>query len=597
VSRFLVFLRHAFVLSWRADRRTTVILTLLLVGNAGVVAAIGLSQRWLLDTAPRGDIPAVVGAVLLGAVAFALRSSGGSAGGPLRVYLMERVDVAFTDRILAALGAIPTLAPLEDPAYLDRIDRLRRGSWAMSTSLWSVAGTVSAGVSLLASVVLLASVDPFVCLMAALAVPPLVTGARASRSIRDAREAAAQVWRHEQELHELCLRPDAAKELLVSQSAPMVSERADALWREVTAREARGQLAGLAWQVLGWFSYAVGYLAGLWIVVTLVRRGEASLGTAAMVISLATNLQGQISTVVWNSRRVAEVGHVADHYRWLLKYAAARPGGTEPAPERLTTGIELRGVQFRYPNAATDALHGVDLTLVPGTTLAVVGENGAGKTTLVKLLIGLYTPTAGQLLVDGVPLPDLDQVAWRTRLSAVFQDFGRYRFRAVETVGVGQVDRVNDRGYVRDAIRRADADAVLDRLPDGLDTQLGSEFGGVEPSVGQWQKLALARAQMRRNPLLVMLDEPTAALDPQAEHELFEHFDRYARDAARAAGTITLLISHRFSTVRMADRIVVLDGGRVAESGSHDELMLRDGPYARAYRLQAAAYVTGNERV
>jgi ATP-binding cassette subfamily B protein len=233
-------------------------------------------------------------------------------------------------------------------------------------------------------------------------------------------------------------------------------------------------------------------------------------------------------------------------------------------------------------------LDSVDLFLPAGRVVALVGENGAGKTTLVKLLCKLYEPTTGRILVDGAPLNRLRAAEWRSRLAGAFQDFFRFEFVARHSVGVGDVPRLDDQPAVATAIGRAGADDVVARLPAGLETQLGPTWpGGVEVSFGQWQKIALARGFMRDQPLLLVLDEPTAALDAETEHALFE---RYAAAARGAGQGITLLVSHRFSTVRMADLIVVLDGSRVAQVGTHEDLMETGGPYAELYGIQAAAY-------
>jgi ATP-binding cassette subfamily B protein len=222
--------------------------------------------------------------------------------------------------------------------------------------------------------------------------------------------------------------------------------------------------------------------------------------------------------------------------------------------------------------------------------VAIVGENGAGKTTLVKLLAKMYEPSSGAILVDGAPLARIPAAEWRVRLAGAFQDFFRFEFRAQTTIGLGDVPRIEDRRAALDAVDRAGAADVIARLPADLETQLGSTWpSGVELSFGQWQKLALARGFMRDEPLLLILDEPTAALDAETEHALFERYAAAARGGA-GSGRITILVSHRFSTVRMADLIVVLDGARLVELGSHEELMARGGPYAELYRIQAAAY-------
>jgi ATP-binding cassette subfamily B protein len=301
-------------------------------------------------------------------------------------------------------------------------------------------------------------------------------------------------------------------------------------------------------------------------------------------------------------------------------------GSTRRPPPRLADGIRFENVGFSYPadtaavpaataavlaetaavpaetadgasspragrGRARSAVSGIDLHLPAGRTVAFVGDNGAGKSTLVKLLSRLYDPTEGRILIDGIPLDEIAPDAWRDRLSAGFQDYATLRFLAAETIGVGDLDASMDRDQIRAAVTAGQADPVVAILPAGLDTQLGTEFaGGVGLSGGQWQRLALARAFMRSSPLLMLLDEPTAALDPEAEHAVYTQYGRTARELAARTGAVTVLVSHRFSTVRMADLIVVLDGGRVREVGTHAELLSAGGRYAELFTLQASAY-------
>src|SRR5213078_2994597 len=276
---------------------------------------------------------------------------------------------------------------------------------------------------------------------------------------------------------------------------------------------------------------------------------------------------------------------------WLEDYAASLASHADrPVPGALARGIRLEGVSFAYPATSRLVLDDVSVTLPAGAIVAIVGENGAGKTTLVKLLAKMYEPTSGSILVDETPLARMRADEWRARLAGAFQDFFRFEFRARHTVGLGDVPRMDDEAAVIGAVDRAGASDVIARLASGLDTQLGPTWpGGVEVSFGQWQKLALARGFMRERPLLLVLDEPTAALDAETEHALFE---RYAAAAGHdgADGRITLLVSHRFSTVRMASLIVVLDGARLVEMGSHDALMAHGGQYSQLYGIQAAAY-------
>ena len=277
---------------------------------------------------------------------------------------------------------------------------------------------------------------------------------------------------------------------------------------------------------------------------------------------------------------------------WLEDYAASlEASGDLPVPAMLRTGIRLEDVSFAYPGTSRLVLENVSVTLPAGSVVAIVGENGAGKTTLVKLLAKLYEPSSGSILLDDTPLGRLSAGAWRSRLAGAFQDFFRFEFKAKQTIGLGDVSRLENEPAVVAAVDRAGAGDVVVRLKSGLDTQLGPTWpSGVDLSFGQWQKLALARGFMRDEPLLLILDEPTAALDAETEHALFERYAAAARGEKSANGRITILVSHRFSTVRMANLIVVLDGARLVEVGSHEELMAKDGQYSELYAIQAAAY-------
>jgi ATP-binding cassette subfamily B protein len=276
---------------------------------------------------------------------------------------------------------------------------------------------------------------------------------------------------------------------------------------------------------------------------------------------------------------------------WLEDYAASLSAAADrPAPDVLRHGIRFEHVSFAYPGTSRVVLDDISMSLPAGSVVAIVGENGAGKTTLVKLLAKMYEPDSGAILVDETPLARMRAEQWRERLAGAFQDFFRFELRARHSVGLGDVPRMDHEPAVAAAVDHAGANDVIARLPSGLDTQLGPTWpGGVEVSFGQWQKLALARGFMRDDPLLLVLDEPTAALDAETEHALFERYSAAARNG-HESGRITLLVSHRFSTVRMADLIVVLDGARLVEMGTHDELVGKRGQYAQLYGIQAAAY-------
>ena len=349
-----------------------------------------------------------------------------------------------------------------------------------------------------------------------------------------------------------------------------------------------------AMSAVGWLIFSVGYVAALGFVALRAIDGQATPGDVVLVVSLGTQVNDQVGGLVGSTTWLLETLDVVRRWLWLSDYAdATRSDRPEraPVPERLTEGITFDGVGFRYPGTEAEVLRDVNVHLPAGSTIAIVGDNGAGKTTLVKLLCQFYEPTDGKITVDGVDLRRLEPGAWRERMSAGFQDFARFEFVARETVGVGHLPSISDEPAVAGALDRAHASDVSAGLPAGLETQLGKSFeDGHELSGGQWQKLALARAMMRAEPLLLVLDEPTAALDAETEHALFERFAGAAKLVAGHTGAITVLVSHRFSTVRMADLILVIDGARVAEVGSHRELVRQGGLYAELYELQARGY-------
>ena len=361
------------------------------------------------------------------------------------------------------------------------------------------------------------------------------------------------------------------------------------------ARSPPARTGSALWHALGWAIFGVAYIGA----VVFVSSGlHGTPGQVLLVLAAGSRLSAYIGATVgeigflrgiWmdGSRRLA----------WLEDYAASLTENADATvPERLARGIRFEHVSFAYPGTTRNVLDDVSFELEPGTVVAIVGENGAGKSTLVKLLCKLYQPGSGRIVIDDVDLARMPADTWRERLAGAFQDFFRFEFRARQTVGVGDVPRLDDQPAVAAAVDRAGAADVVERLVEGLATQLGPTWpGGVEVSFGQWQKLALARGFMRDRPLLLVLDEPTAALDAETEHMLFERYAEAARGGFRSAdgapdGRITILVSHRFSTVRMADVIVVLDGSRLVEIGSHEALMTKRGQYAELYGIQAKAY-------
>jgi ATP-binding cassette subfamily B protein len=349
---------------------------------------------------------------------------------------------------------------------------------------------------------------------------------------------------------------------------------------------AAARWATALWHAAAWAVFGAAY------VVAIVSVLHRSVAAVLLVLAAGARLSAYVSGAV------GEIGFLrgiwldgSKRLVWLERYAASVVVDADlPAPERLQDGIRLEHVSFAYPGTERLVLDDVNVHLPAGTVVAIVGENGAGKSTLVKLLCKLYVASSGCIYVDDVPLDRVDPESWRSRVAGAFQDFFRFEFRTRHSVGVGDLPHVDDEPAVVGAVQRAGAEDVVRALVEGLDTQLGPTWPeGVDVSFGQWQKLALARGFMRTEPLLLVLDEPTAALDAETEHALFERYAGAVR-GDDASGRITLLVSHRFSTVRMADLIVVLDGARVVEYGSHEQLMARGGTYAELYGIQATSY-------
>jgi ATP-binding cassette, subfamily B, bacterial len=277
--------------------------------------------------------------------------------------------------------------------------------------------------------------------------------------------------------------------------------------------------------------------------------------------------------------------------RWLQEYADSTTlNATAAAPTRLREGVTLDNVGFSYPGRDEESLSEVSVTLAAGTTVAIVGENGAGKTTLIKILSGMYPPSSGRVTIDGVDLTTIDPVDWRRQVTGAFQDFLRLNMSIGDGVGAGDLPRIGENDIVRGAIDKAGASALLETMPGGLETLLGAYVGGRSLSGGEWRRLALARGLMRDAPLLVVLDEPTASLHAPTEAALFARYRDAASRLGQANGAVTVLVSHRFSTVHMADQIVVMEKGAVKEVGAHKTLMAAGGLYAELYELQARGY-------
>jgi ATP-binding cassette subfamily B protein len=513
--------------------------------------------------------------------------------------ISTRVQRRFRDKVTIALEAhvailqasIATVAHQEMPEFLDRLSMLRNQVFVLDHMYVSLFTTFSWILRLLVTMVLLVSVHPALILLAVFAIPTFTVSAWRPAVERTAEERGSQAARLARHLFTLATTASPGKEVRVAGiEEQLVKERRRA-WERWYGPIAAARWSSAMWRTLAWGIFGGAYVGAI-VFVTSVLRAPAS--QVLLMLAAGARLAGYLGATVGEIAFLR--GFWADGSRrlaWLEDYAASvAASGELAAPAALRKGIRLERVTFSYPGTSRVVLEDVSLTLPAGAVVAIVGENGAGKTTFVKLLAKMYEPSSGGIFVDDAPLERISAIDWRTRLAGAFQDFFRFEFRAKHTISLGDVLRLDDETSVLAAVDRAGANDVIARLKSGLETQLGPTWpGGVDLSFGQWQKLALARGFMRDEPLLLILDEPTAALEAETEHALFKRYAAAARHAgARDTGRITILVSHRFSTVRMADLIVVLDGAHLAEFGTHDELMARRGHYAELYGIQAAAY-------
>jgi len=509
----------------------------------------------------------------------------------------DQVTIALESHVAWLQASVATIEHHERPAYLDRLAMLRNQVFVLDHMYMSLFTTCGWILRLGVTVALLASIHPALALLAALALPTVLTSTWRPGVERAAEERGASANRLARHLFDVATTAPPGKEVRVTRIGARLVAQRRAAWERWYGPVARARRQSAVWHALAWAIFGAAYVGAVVFVASVLA---ATPGDVLLVLAAGSRLSAYIGGTVgeigflrgiWleGSRRLA----------WLEDYVASQSRGADlPVPARLGEGIRFEHVSFAYPGTDRLVLDDVDLRLAPGSVVAIVGENGAGKTTLVKLLCRLYQPTKGRILVDGVELARVPADAWRGRLAGAFQDFFRFEFRVRHSVGLGDLPRLDDGPAVAAAVDRAGAADVVAQLGAGLETQLGPTWPeGVELSFGQWQKLALARGFMRERPLVLVLDEPTAALDAETEHALFERYAAAARasrpNAARqpaSDGRITILVSHRFSTVRMADFIVVLHGSRLVESGTHEALIAQGGHYAELYRIQAAAY-------
>ena len=596
---------RAFRLVWSTSRALTLAFVLLTVVAGVLPAAIAYVGAQIVDAvvAASRAWPAAVGfdlaalrahpdaihvlelvlqeGVLVAALA-AVQRALSFCQSLLRAQLGQRVNVMILEKALTL-----SLAQFEDSEFYDKLTRARREASSRPLALVIKAfGLLQNGISLASFAALLIAFSPWAVAVLLLAgLPAFIAETKFSGDAFRLFKWRSPETRMQLYLETVLAREDHAKEVkLYGLGARLLQRYRDIferLYREDRALTLRRDSWGFA---LGLFGTAALYGAYGWIALEAIA-GLITLGQMTMYLMLFRQGQSAVSAGLSAIGGMYEDRlYLSTLYDYLETPAEPVSGGEVSGPDP-ADGLRFEHVGFCYPGADRPALEDVSLHVKPGSTLALVGENGSGKTTLIKLLARLYQPTAGRILLDGRDLREWDEQRLRARIGVIFQDFARYQWLVGENIGAGDEPSFEDEARWREAAQKGRAEAFIATLPGGYRTQLGKWFKeGRELSGGQWQKIALSRAFMRTSADILVLDEPTAAMDAQAEAEVFAHFRELARDK------IAILISHRFSTVRMADHIAVISEGRIAEQGDHASLMAQDGVYARLFSLQAQGY-------
>ncbi len=592
----LRYSRRAVGLVWSTNRQLTLLLTFFTLSAGLLPAAAAWIGKLVIDAivaqmaiGTAGGSPTyvpvlelvVAEAAIIGLLGAAQRGIA-ACQSLLRAQLGQRVNEMILEKALTL-----DLTQFEDAEFYDKLTRARREASSRPLSLvmrnFSLFQQL---VSLLSFAVLLAAFSPWAMGLLVLAgLPAFVAETKFSGDAFRLFRMRAPESRLQLYLESVIAREDNAKEVQLFQLGPMLLDRYKAIFRKIYREDRALTMRRETWGLsLTLFGTAALYAAYGWIAVSAVNGG-ITLGEMTMYLLLFKQGQSAVAASLGSIGGMYEDNlYLSNLYEYLEQAPACRwgeaPRGPDPAD-----GVRFDAVSFSYPGAREPALDQINLHIKPGESLALVGENGAGKSTLIKLLCGLYQPNSGRILLHGLDVRDWDREALRRQIAVIFQDFNRYQFTVGENIGAGDIDAFADEARWEESARKGMALPFIRTLERGFGTQLGTWFkGGKELSTGQWQKVALSRAFMRTSADVLVLDEPTSSMDAAAEAELFEYFREHT------VGRISILISHRFSTVRQADRIAVLEHGRIVEYGTHAELLERNGDYARLFNLQAQGY-------
>ncbi|MEQ9564196.1 MAG: ABC transporter ATP-binding protein [Woeseiaceae bacterium] len=594
-TRFLgvfVYSRRALELVWTTSRGLTFALAALTLIAGVLPAVIAYIGQLIVDgvvaamSAEDPDPSRVLWLIALEAlvvIAVAASQRGLSVSQSLlRAQLGQRVNVMILEKALTL-----QLSHFEDSEFYDKLTQARREASSRPLSLVNrTFGLVQNAISLISYAVLLYAFSVWaVVILIGAGLPSFFAEAKFSGDAFRLFRWRSPDTRMQMYLETVIAREDGVKEVKLFGLGPRLLQRYRDIFKKLFVEDRRLTLRRDGWGfALGLLSTSAFYGAYAWIVVTTIQGG-ITLGAMTMYLVLFRQGQTAVSASLSAISGMYEDNlYLSNLYDYLGQEVPARRGDAQHGPEP-GRGLEFRNVSFSYPGSNSKALSDISFCITPGQSLALVGENGSGKTTLIKLLTRLYSPTEGSILLDGLDLEDWDVEALRQRIGVIFQDFGRYQFSVGENIGAGDVRYIDDADRWASAAKTGMSAPFIEDMPEGYHTQLGRWFkGGRELSGGQWQKIALSRAFMRSDADILVLDEPTAAMDAASEAAIFDHF------RSQGETKMTVLISHRFSTVRAADRIIVIHNGEILEQGNHESLLAENGQYASLFRLQAKGY-------